>query len=204
MNDSQHTKQSETRIKKIDFKPFIEPELDARYYLQLPPDKLIITMIGSLVKDQGHCFFLELAKSVEKRFENVHFLIVHEDIDPEFQEEFIDLVVNSNLKHKLDTVQSDRKIPDVLKSTDIFVEPAARGKGFAENILKAMATGLPVISVKTELLQNVILQDQTGFLIENNDLSTAVEMISVLIADVEMSKKMGKLGKERALEYFGA
>lgn len=27
---------------KIDYRPFVEPELDARYYLQLPPDKKIL------------------------------------------------------------------------------------------------------------------------------------------------------------------
>ncbi|MCH7415764.1 glycosyltransferase [Belliella sp. R4-6] len=202
MNNSQQTNKTEPRIKGIDFKPFIEPELDARYYLQLPPDKVVITMISPLKKDQGHCLFLRMASNLVKKYHNAHFLIAHEEIDFEFQREFSGLIENKNLEGKLDIIKNIKGIPDILKATDIFVYLKEKGDEFPTVILKAMATGLPVVSIKTSLFQKVILHEETGFLIENNDIESAIQKISLLMENPNMSKKMGKLGQERIINHF--
>ena len=204
MNDPQQTDQPETKIKGIDFKPFIEPELDVRYYLQLPPDKVIITMISPLKKDQGHCFFLTMANMLVREYHNAHFLIVHEEIDMEFQKEFNGLLANLNLKGKLDIIKYKNQIPYILKATDIFVFLKEKGDEFPTIILQAMATGLPVVSIKTSLFQKVILHEETGFLIDSNDIESAIQKIGLLMENPKLSRSMGKLGQKRVVENFSA
>ncbi|MFD2034392.1 glycosyltransferase family 4 protein [Belliella marina] len=202
MNDIHKTNQQKVLIKNIDYKPYINPEVDARYYLQLPPEKTIITMISPLKRDCGHCFFLEVARKIVEIYENAHFLIVHQEIDLDFQKEFNSIKTSYNLRGRFDIIKFKDEIPDILKASDIFVFPMAIENEFPQIILKAMATGLPVVSIKSNLFQKVILDQETGFLIDKNDVESAFQKISLLLENPDLTEKMGKSGQERVIQHF--
>lgn len=188
---------------KIDPRPFLEPELDARYYLQLPPDKDILTMMAPLKAGFGHFFFLEIASGVSEIFPETHFLIVCEEVDPAFEKEVKSKKSELGLRGKLDFIKTRKDIPDALKASNLFLLPEAEAPDSSIALLKAMATGLPVISTKSETAEMVILENETGYLINKGDIEKTVEKISFIINNKSLANKMGKLGQERVIQHFG-
>ncbi|GAB2617666.1 glycosyltransferase [Belliella aquatica] len=187
---------------KIDYHPFIEPELDARYYLQLPPDKEILTMMAPLKAGFGHFFFLEIAKRVSEIFPNTHFLIVSDEVDSAFELKLKSKKAELGLRGKLDFIKMKKDIPDALKASNLFLLPEAVVDP-STVLLKAMATGLPVISTKCETAEMIVVENETGFLVTNGDLENTIEKISIIINDKSLAKQMGKSGQERVIQHFG-
>ncbi|WP_041779227.1 glycosyltransferase [Belliella baltica] len=199
-NQKEHTTQRKPY--KIDYRPFVEPELDARYYLQLPPDKEILTMMAPLKAGFGHFFFLKVATRVSEIFPNTHFLIVSEEVDINFEKELKSKKSELGLKGKLDIVKTKKDIPDALKASNLFFQPETEATDPSMVLLKAMATGLPVISTKSETAEMIIIENETGFLVNKDDLENTVEKISIIINDQSLAKKMGKSGQERVIQHF--
>ncbi|SIS61144.1 glycosyltransferase [Belliella pelovolcani] len=189
-------------IQAIDHKPFIEPEVDARYYLQLPVDKFIINMSAPMKAGYGHFFFLELIQKLSQKYDQLYFLITTNEVDPNFEEDLLEKLDQPSLYGKVSYLKFGKELPDILKASDIFVSPYKAEGIFPSIILKAMATALPVISIQSKLSELVILDQVTGLLIQENDLDQAVAKLSTLIEDRALSSELGSNGQKRVIEHF--
>ncbi|MBP9192323.1 MAG: glycosyltransferase family 4 protein, partial [Ignavibacteria bacterium] len=70
-------------------------------------------------------------------------------------------------------------------------------------LLAAMSASIPVISVKeTGVISEIILENETGILIEKKDPVKLAEAIIYLIENPEIRNTMGKRGKERFDKNF--
>ncbi|WP_165730499.1 glycosyltransferase [Polaribacter sp. 20A6] len=69
-------------------------------------------------------------------------------------------------------------------------------------ILEASATGLPVISTFHAGIEKVIINNESGFLVDEHDVEAMAEKMIMVIKDVDLSKKMGELGCRYIKENF--
>ena len=69
-------------------------------------------------------------------------------------------------------------------------------------ILEASAAGLPVISTKHAGIPDVILDGETGFLVDEHDVDGMSEAMMTILADHAMAKRLGQAGKERIRNNF--
>jgi colanic acid/amylovoran biosynthesis glycosyltransferase len=69
-------------------------------------------------------------------------------------------------------------------------------------ILEASAAGIPVVSTFHAGIQDVIINDKTGFLVDEHDVDGMAEKIIWLIENLENGKIMGKCGKENVRHNF--
>lgn len=203
METTEKGKTTQSKSYKIDYRPFVELELDARYYLQLPPDKEILTMMAPLKAGFGHFFFLTVATQIAKIFPNTHFLIVCEEVDTAFEKELKSKKSELGLKGKLDIVKTRKDISDALKASNLFILPEAEAMDSSFVLLKAMVAGLPVISSKSETAEMIIVENETGYSIDKGDLEKTIEKISIIINDKSLAIQMGKSGQERVIQHFG-
>lgn len=86
---------------------------------------------------------------------------------------------------------------------DIFCLPSAH-EGFGLVAVEAMLQRLPVIASRVGGLQDIVIDEETGFLIPPLSPASIAEKIQILIDQPELRKLMGENGKQRALEYFTA
>jgi glycosyltransferase involved in cell wall biosynthesis len=69
-------------------------------------------------------------------------------------------------------------------------------------IMEAMATGLPVVSTSIGGIPEMVVENETGFLVQPEDavaLSGAIEKVT---SDRSLGQKLGQAGHERALKLF--
>ena len=83
---------------------------------------------------------------------------------------------------------------------DIFVYPSLY-ENFGQPILEAAAAGLPIISTPVGVAQEIITENETGFLFngQSQDLADRITQL----ADHNLRKKMGNAVRERARNLYG-
>lgn len=69
-------------------------------------------------------------------------------------------------------------------------------------ILESSSAGLPVISTNHAGIPDVIINNETGLLVDEHDVEgMSINMIKIL-DDIELAKKLGANGKKRVQEFF--
>ena len=87
------------------------------------------------------------------------------------------------------------------KSADIFVFPTFF-EAFGLVNLEAMQYSLPVISTYEGSIPDVVINNETGFLVEKQNPEMLADKIAVLLNDQELRLSMGRKGYERFINHY--
>jgi glycosyltransferase involved in cell wall biosynthesis len=92
-------------------------------------------------------------------------------------------------------------LPRDLLAADVFIY-LSESEGLGSAILLAMTSGVAVIASRVGGIPEIITNDQTGLLVEN-DVASVAEAIRRLQSDAELRRAIAAAGKRRAIEEFG-
>jgi glycosyltransferase involved in cell wall biosynthesis len=84
----------------------------------------------------------------------------------------------------------------------IFVFPSIWHEPFGIPVIEAMAAGLPVVATRAGALPEVVVDGETGILVERGDHAGLAAAISRLLADPQLRERMGAAGRERVRRLF--
>ena len=94
-----------------------------------------------------------------------------------------------------------------LARASVFVMPSVpEPEGGMDNlptvIMEAMATGLPIVSTRIGGIPEMVVENETGFLVEPEDAVALAGAIEKITDDRSLGRKLGQAGYERAQELF--
>ena len=167
---------------------------------------LRVGLIGSLQPRKGHEYFLQAATEILGRRKNVEFLIVGDGPRrAELRGLAHDLGIDGHV-HFLG-VRSD--LPDLLRTLDVLVLASYEaGGGHAETLplvlLEAGATALPVVATRVGAVEDIVVDERTGFLVPPRDWQALAERITRLLDDPDLRREMGTIARERIFAKFNA
>ena len=69
-------------------------------------------------------------------------------------------------------------------------------------IMEAMAAGLPVVSTNIGGIPEMVIEKETGFLVQSGDATAMADAIETVIGDLSLAAKLGLSGYERARALF--
>jgi colanic acid/amylovoran biosynthesis glycosyltransferase len=100
-----------------------------------------------------------------------------------------------------------RELRARLADANVFVLPSVpEAEGGMDNlptvIMEAMATGLPVVSTRIGGIPEMVVDDETGFLVQPEDAVTLAAAIEKVINDRSLAQNLGQAGHERAQKLF--
>lgn len=188
----------------IEVQSFSECTHDIRKQLGIAPHKKVMTMIGRINPGKGQLFYLDIAKKVISINPDTVFLMVgdpypgYEDIENEINNK----ISSENLDNHVINLGFREDIPQILKTTDIFVLPSILPDSFPTVVLEAMASAKPVIATKSGGASEMVVDGKTGYLVNIGDTSEASSRITQLCNDPRLASDMGKAGKVRLLEEY--
>lgn len=88
-----------------------------------------------------------------------------------------------------------------LKAFDVYVSPSVK-EGFSWAILEAMATGIPVIATRVGAAPEMIIEGESGFLVEPRHSDDIAKKIKILIEDSALRQKFSIQGHQAVLRKF--
>lgn len=166
--------------------------------LGLPENSRLIGMVSRLllrnrVKDA--IWAADLLKVIRK---DVHLLVFGEGLHRDQLERFRDQVRIADLVHFLGR-RSDlpRLMPhfDLLWSTNPY-------EGQSSFVLEAMACGIPVVAGDTPAMRDLVVHQQTGFLVPIGDRAGFARHAYQIIEDPLLANRLGQSAREHAQREF--
>ncbi len=164
--------------------------------------KTVFTFIGRLLYDKGIREFVEAAKIVGEKRNDVEFLIVGEidennpaTID---KKELIQWVEDEIIQY----LGFVKDIREVIASSDCVVLPSYR-EAIARTITEGMAMGKPIITSQTAGCREAVADGENGYLVEiKNSKALADTFLKFMSLLPEEKKLMGELGRMKACNEF--
>jgi len=113
------------------------------------------------------------------------------------------LVHSLNLDEKVDFkgFVSGDKLIQAYERLDIFMA-LSRSESFGVAILEASAMQLPVIAANVGGLKEVVSDQQTGFLVNADDIKQVVSKMQLLAEHKTLRLEMGQKGRELVLKHY--
>lgn len=92
---------------------------------------------------------------------------------------------------------------DLYRQSDLFVLPT-RAECFGIALTEAMAMGLPVVTTRVAAAAEIVLEGQTGFLIEPEDSAALAAVLDRLLANPALRQNLGHSARHRATQDYDA
>jgi glycosyltransferase involved in cell wall biosynthesis len=144
-------------------------------------NKIIITMLGTVYKEKGQRLAIEAVKQLKKINNNLDFVvkIIGEGSD----EKYIKKRIKQNgLKENIVLLGRRDDAFELISSSHIFWH-LSQSEGLPLVVMEAMALGVPVIGFDVRGVNDVIRNNQNGYLVKYKDMSAIASYTNSLIND---------------------
>jgi glycosyltransferase involved in cell wall biosynthesis len=95
------------------------------------------------------------------------------------------------------------ELVELYRTSDVFVL-ASEAEAFGIAAVEAAASGLPVIATPVGGLPDIVVHDETGFLVAPGDTEGLACRLRQLLDDRHLARRLGTAGRRRAVERFDA
>lgn len=169
----------------------------------IPPGKIVISLVGRITPGKGHKEFIEAVSIINREEpDKTVFVITGSSAKGEekFEEEIKQLAKVNNTGNIIFTgYRSD--VADILAGTDILAFPSHE-ESFGITLLEAMAMEVPVIAGSNAGVTDIIPSEEFGLLIPTKNSNALAGAMMKLINNAELRKKLALNGKKRIIENF--
>ena len=174
-------------------------EFRARY--SIPADRAIVTQVSWLIPEKGIADFPETARLVLRQNRHVQFVLVG---DGAIREQYMnDAAAMGLADHVTWTGMVDDPFGEgVFHAADVVCQFSRWEEVFGWMIAEAMAHGKPVVATRVGGIPELITDGVTGYLIGRGETGAMSDSILKLLADPELSARMGAAGREVVAAKF--
>jgi glycosyltransferase involved in cell wall biosynthesis len=139
-----------------------------------------------------------MAARIAETYPQVRFTIVGYGNE---RDSLRELASKLGVESRIEFTGASGSVKDVYHGFDVFVL-SSRHEGFANVIIEAMASGLPIVATDVGGAREAIEEGQTGFVVPPGDPEVLAERVGQLLADPALRCRMGRVGRERAVSQF--
>jgi glycosyltransferase involved in cell wall biosynthesis len=164
-------------------------------------DPPVIACIARLVPKKGVDILLRAMPVIRKRIPNARLLIAGDGpcrADLERLAESLGLTPRVEFRGWI----APERVPDFLNEAAIVVVPSRTVEPFGIVAIEAMHMARPVVASRQGGLAEVVVDGETGFLVDSPDPAQFAERILALADDFKLASQMGVAGRARAENDF--
>jgi colanic acid/amylovoran biosynthesis glycosyltransferase len=166
----------------------------------------LIIAVGRLIPKKGFSDLIRACVLLAEHATSFRCEIIGEGpLGNELRRQIDELCLQNNVI--LAGAKPQSQVRQHLEAANVFVLPSVIDPdGGMDNlptvIMEAMAAGLPVVSTDLGGIPEMVIENETGFLVPSGDASAIANAIERLINDHSMAKRLGQCGHERAQRLF--
>ncbi|MGH7886117.1 MAG: glycosyltransferase family 4 protein [Thermodesulfobacteriota bacterium] len=162
--------------------------------------KFVIGYVGQFYKEKGIFDFVDAANLLLSKDEKFMFLMFGKK-NADYNS-LMDYISQSNISKHFQFEGWIDEIETIYSSLDILVFPSIIEEGFGLVNIEAMACKIPVIAANSGAIKEIVVDGETGYLVEKNNPQQIADCILKIVADKDLSQQMGKSARSRVEEHF--
>ncbi|MEQ9298389.1 MAG: glycosyltransferase [Cyclobacteriaceae bacterium] len=166
----------------------------------------IILSVGRLVDKKAPYHTILAFNEVLKKYPQAKLKVVG---DGYLLNICINLTRHLNISENVDFLGSKSKdqIKELMHDCCMFVQHSVTAldgdqEGMPNTILEACAAGLPVVSTRHAGIVDLVIEGETGFLVDEHDVIGMSKHMIEFLDDHSLSKEIGKNGRKRIKNHF--
>ena len=169
-------------------------------------DKFVLLTVGRICDRKGQETVIKAIKILNSIYSDIVYVMVGYETD---KEKYSNLILELDLSDQVISIGqvSSEELPSYYALADIYIlnsRPASDGdiEGFGISILEAAMMSKPAIGSKDCGIEDAIVKDETGLLVQPDSPMETANAIKKLIDNEELRLWMGENSRERALNCF--
>jgi glycosyltransferase involved in cell wall biosynthesis len=176
---------------------FLNAEFDpvkVREEFGIPSDAPVVGKIARLFPLKGHNELMDAAPEIVRRVPNVRFFLIGDGILYEHLQArareygILDNFVFAGLIDR-------ERIPEMISAMDVVVHTSLR-EGLARVLPQSLAMGKPCVSFDIDGAPEVVINDQTGYLVKPFDSAGLADSVAKILEDGDLRARMGAAGRK--------
>jgi glycosyltransferase involved in cell wall biosynthesis len=164
----------------------------------IPDDTFVIACTVRAVPRKGVPVFIDAISKLPTGL-NIHFLLAGPRMDSKLHRR---LVANSPYADNIHLFGWLPRMPWILKNVDVSVLPSLSREGLPRAMLEAMIAGVVPIVTNVGGNPELVVEGESGFVVEPGDAVAIRDRILQLYNDREMQTRMSEAARQRVLTEF--
>lgn len=167
-------------------------------------EDVVLTLVGRINRLKGHKWLLETFNTYFKDQANIKLLFVGSPVTGQefYLDDLNNYITSNQLEKVVKIIPFTPELSHIWAITDIALMPSIEKESFGLVAIEAMMAQKPVVAANHGGLTEIVLNNQTGFLVEPNSKTALKEALEKLINNPELRKTFGEKGYQRAIENF--
>jgi len=166
--------------------------------LNLPPDARLIGMVGRLWPQKEIKDIIWATDLLKRIRDDAHLLIIGDGPLRWRLRRYRDQV---ELRDKVHFLGQRDDVPRMMPHFDVLYL-ASRYEGQSNAVMEAMAAGVPVVATDIPGNRDLVVPEQTGYLVPVGDRAAFARWANVLLDDADLAHRFGDAGRQRMIEHF--
>jgi glycosyltransferase involved in cell wall biosynthesis len=182
-----------------------------RQQLNIDPEKIVLLFVGRLLPRKGlHNLLAALSEVADDELQNLVLIVAgshdyYTDLQTDYIAQLHTLAANKRLAGKVlfQGYIPHKEISSYYQASDIFVFPSIELEGMPLTVMEAQMSSLPVIASAVGGVNEMIMPEVTGYLIDPaGNPEMIARYIELLVRSPRIRKQMGEHARQYALEFF--
>jgi len=173
---------------------------DLRARLRIDPGQLVVALVGHFVPIKGQLEFVQAAERVLRQAKNAEFLLVGAG-NRNYRRQVIAKIEQLGIGSHVRVMGYTNEIEAIMGGIDILA-CASWVESFSRVVGEAMAAGKPVVATRCGGPEEIVVDEETGFLVPVRQPEPMARKLLELLQDADLRARMGKSGRQRVERYF--
>jgi glycosyltransferase involved in cell wall biosynthesis len=185
------------------FQPQPAARTRIRREFNIADDELLIGVVSRLSPEKGVRDFVQAFAICARKKGRVRALVAGDAIasTAAYARELYQQAIGLGVHDRIAFVGFRSDVADFYAAFDLLVVPS-RHEGFGRVLLEGMAAGLPVIATGAEGIPEVVVDGETGLLVEPGRPEALADAMMNLLGNPDLARRMGRAGRERVKRCF--
>ncbi|MDD5521699.1 MAG: glycosyltransferase [Kiritimatiellae bacterium] len=172
---------------------------ETRRELGIPEKSRVIGAVGRLHPSKGHKDLIAVFARLAEEMPDIYLLLVG---DGELRLELEEQAGICNFGNRILFAGCRPDIADLLSIMDVFVHPS-HWEGMPNALMEAMAAGRPIVASGIDGIKALIVDGETGLLVNPGDNEELVSQLRRLLIDRDLASNLGRNAAQSVKERFG-
>jgi glycosyltransferase involved in cell wall biosynthesis len=172
-----------------------------RQKFQWPENSLIVGITGQMIPNKGHEDLLRAIYEIKNIARRVRLVIAGRN-EGQFFSRLSDLVQQYGIQDIVGFAQWSPEVREFFQAVDIFVLASRHDEGFGLVVAEAGERGLPVICTRSGGAIEVVVDEQTGLIVEKQNPCQIAQALQRLSKNEGLVTEMGRRARQRICKMF--